>query len=590
MGLSLALGRGSPAAPLSPFAIRRREHGLSLVRLCLGSAGILALYFDPALAGPYVLFARLLLLLYLGYGIATLHPVLSTNTRIPLLGVEAADIAWAALIVFFTSGPNSPLVVLYSIPVIAAAFRWGLRESFGAALASMTLFFAEAAFALSDSGQRLDLMRGRFHAVEFSLETITILLLGAVLGHLADGEKRVRGEAFAIRKILERVGPEADARESVEGVLAEIVNWFGAGRVVLVMRDSQASKALLWRGAPHASGQCAFHFSEPSDAEMARYLFPMPGRSWRLQKLPRAERYQLLALDGEGRTIEHVSCALPSDLFSEEPFSVMLAATFALGREWTGRVFLFDLKNASKLDADLRFFQELVREAAPAVHGVYLLQHSRSRARATERARVARDLHDGVIQSLIALEMRVDELRRAAVGVSPDAVEKLENVREYLREEVVGLRELTEQLRMDDVAPSHLAAYLAESVMKFQRETGICATFVDRSEAKAFSPRVSREVAKIVHEALTNVRKHSGARSVSVTLESGGGGSRLVVEDDGKGFAFSGRRMEADLDAACFGPRVIRERVHAIKGELLVDSRQGRGARLEIRFTPKGYG
>lgn len=590
MGISLALGRGSSAAPLSPVAIRRREHGLSLTRLCLGAAAILTLYFDPAMAGHYLLPARLLLLLYLAYGIGTFHPAFATDSRTSLLGVEAADIAWAALIVFFTSGPSSPLVVLYSIPVIAAAFRWGLWEAVGAALASIGLFAAETALALSEKGQRLGLMRGRFHAVEFSLETVTILLLGAVLGHWADGEKRARGEAFAIRKILERVGPEAGARETVEEVLAEILNWFDAGRAVLVLRNAQAAKALLWRVSRQASGQCAFHFSEPSDAEMARYLFPMPGRSWRLQKLPRGERYQLLALDGEGRTIEHISCALPSDLFSEEPFSVMLAATFALGREWTGRVFLFDLKNASKLDADLRFFQELVREAAPAVHGVYLLQHSRSRARATERARVARDLHDGVIQSLIALEMRVNELRRAAVGVSPDAAEKLESVRQYLREEVINLRELTERLRLDDAAPRHLGAYLTESVMKFQQETGISATFVETGEAADFSPRVSREVAKIVHEALTNVRKHSGARSVMVRLESGGGGSQLIVEDDGKGFAFSGRRAEADLNAACPGPRVIRERVRAIKGDLLVDSRQAKGARLEIRFTPKGHG
>ena len=63
-------------------------------------------------------------------------------------------------------------------------------------------------------------------------------------------------------------------------------------------------------------------------------------------------------------------------------------------------------------EEELRFFQELVRQVGPAVYNVYLLRRLRLRAGALERARFARELHDGAVQSLIAVEMQVDVLRR----------------------------------------------------------------------------------------------------------------------------------------------------------------------------------
>ena len=63
--------------------------------------------------------------------------------------------------------------------------------------------------------------------------------------------------------------------------------------------------------------------------------------------------------------------------------------------------------------------QELVRQVGPAVYNVYLLRRLRMRAGALERARFARELHDGAVQSLIAVEMQVDVLKRQAVEITP---------------------------------------------------------------------------------------------------------------------------------------------------------------------------
>ena len=71
-----------------------------------------------------------------------------------------------------------------------------------------------------------------------------------------------------------------------------------------------------------------------------------------------------------------------------------------------------------EITEELRFLQELVRQIGPAVYNVYLLRRLRLRAGALERARFARELHDGAVQSLIAVEMQVDVLRRQSATTS----------------------------------------------------------------------------------------------------------------------------------------------------------------------------
>ena len=103
-------------------------------------------------------------------------------------------------------------------------------------------------------------------------------------------------------------------------------------------------------------------------------------------------------------------------------------------------------------------------------------------------------------------------------------------------------------------------------------------------------PSVSRDLARIVQEALVNVLKHSDARSVILRLTAQDGVYRLVISDDGRGFDFVGRLTYAELEAERKGPRIIRERVRAIGGELTIESLPGRGARLEISFPQRPRG
>jgi signal transduction histidine kinase len=87
-----------------------------------------------------------------------------------------------------------------------------------------------------------------------------------------------------------------------------------------------------------------------------------------------------------------------------------------------------------------------------------------------------------------------------------------------------------------------------------------------------------------------NVRKHSGAKNVTIGFSVSHGRWVLRIDDDGRGFDFAGRRGMSELEEQSQGPYVIRERVSTLGGELEIESKPGRGARLEIAFPKDALG
>ena len=210
----------------------------------------------------------------------------------------------------------------------------------------------------------------------------------------------------------------------------------------------------------------------------------------------------------------------------------------------------------------------LVQQVGPAVYNVYLLHRLRRRAGAAERARFARELHDGAVQSLIAVEMQVDVVRRQAEADKPITAE-LGRIQGLLREEVLKLRELMQQMKAIDVDSQRLLGVLNDTVERLQRETGISARFVTDIDELNMPQRVCREFLRIVQEGLVNVRKHSGARHALVRLAANAEKWSLTLEDDGKGFSFAGRYNQDQMEEAGKGPMIIKERVRLIAGHSL---------------------
>jgi signal transduction histidine kinase len=151
-----------------------------------------------------------------------------------------------------------------------------------------------------------------------------------------------------------------------------------------------------------------------------------------------------------------------------------------------------------------------------------------------------------------------------------------------LRDAALNLRDMMQQMKAGELTPDHLIDTLADIVKRFQYETGINARFITQFDRVDLPPRACREVARVVQEALVNVRKHSGARNVFVRMTVADSVCRLSIDDDGRGFPFTGRLTQADDEHARQAPRVITERVRLLGGHMAVESVPNQGARLDI--------
>jgi signal transduction histidine kinase len=201
----------------------------------------------------------------------------------------------------------------------------------------------------------------------------------------------------------------------------------------------------------------------------------------------------------------------------------------------------------------------------------------RRRAANRERARLGRELHDGIVQGLIAVDMQLEAGRRRATGISPDLLATFETAQVRLRSELANLRALLNEARCRDLAPALLTQALGDVAWRFEQETEIAAAFVTNMETAAIQlpRRVCGELVCILREALANVRRHSLARNVSVEFTGDDMSFMLSIEDDGRGLIVSRP------------PTVIRERVDLIGGRLTL-APVTRGARLEITVPRTG--
>jgi two-component system nitrate/nitrite sensor histidine kinase NarX len=147
-----------------------------------------------------------------------------------------------------------------------------------------------------------------------------------------------------------------------------------------------------------------------------------------------------------------------------------------------------------------------------------------------------------------------------------------------VREAILGLRET---VREDDGIEGSLGEYLR----KYSRQTGIAASLhVEGDTRRALSPRSEVQLLRVVQEALTNTRKHAAASRVAVRIDCTGGGTTLVIEDDGAGF--DPGSVASTMEGG-FGLASMRERVDAIGGRLDLYAAPSEGTRIVVRLDPE---
>jgi signal transduction histidine kinase len=367
-----------------------------------------------------------------------------------------------------------------------------------------------------------------------------------------------------VARMLNSLRPSLGIVCVLRGVLQELVQLTGAREIVVVLENRAARRLTSARLSADALA------SEPTLEPLARserptYFFPLAGADD--------------DADGAGAvrmvTFDHPSAALPDAFTSAHPFTRMHAASFNCGDAWHGRLFILDPKRAPA-GSVICEFEVLLSQLMPAVAGIGDLHGVKRRAAAQERNRLARDLHDGVVQELMNVDVEIEILRRRPTADWLTVRRELGDLQEQIRRQVTDLRGLLNDARSHNGTTSTLPTLLGEVVHRFGRESGISAGYRCTIEDLKLPRRVSAELVHIAQEALINVRRHSGARHVVVNFTATDDQLTLGVEDDGRGFP-----------SVMNTPAIVTERVQAIGGTTHVMAVE-HGARIEIRLPRKG--
>ena len=594
-------GRGLLRIPLPPHDHPGDMHPLDLqrstsvvltlavARLAMTGMALLAMVADPPhpdqALDEFVPFASVyavlvwLLSSYLVYGVAVLIMGHLRPLAIIRLGwrLHVADFCWIATLTAVTGGANSPFAAFFVFVLLAAGFRWGLWATLGTGFYAILVLAAEAVVAE---------IWGLLPAIHLNtmIMRVTYIGLGAALvGILAEEERRQRIRSRTIARIMGRVRAEPGLVASVRAVFDELLATFSAPRGILAIEEDGRDRVFLWNVQRPPSGGLPEVRLRQGQAQADAYMFPVPANVEVLRITRRSAGAQpdVIAIGVSGLPRKRPDIDVTPLLAMPVSWQSILCAVGVAGHGWTGRVFVFDPRETD--GHGMRFLQAVVYQAAPALFNLYLQRRLLSDSGVVERARIARELHDGVIQSLIGLEMELEVLRREAAPSLPEAARsRLADVQRMLGQEILTVRDLMQALKPVEVEPARFVEHLAETVERFRYRTGIDARLACDRDTVDLPRRTCGELAYIVQEALANVRKHSGASHVLVRLTSSADGWTFVIDDDGRGFDFEGLLTHDELEKRRVGPVILKERVNTIGGRLSIDSRPGRGSRLEI--------
>ena len=226
--------------------------------------------------------------------------------------------------------------------------------------------------------------------------------------------------------------------------------------------------------------------------------------------------------------------------------------------------------------------REIHRQRTAEAHNRHDLERLSARlvdAQEQERRNLARELHDEVGQALTAIKMEVGIAIRSA-DTDARAKAALEEARAIAETTLQSVRDLSQLLHpsmLDDFGlPETLAVYLRS----FSKRTGIRAQLAHEGLDVRLPADVEVCIYRIVQEALTNVARHSGALSCSVSVIRSESAVSLVIEDRGRGIAGAADRMA--LARRGLGVIGMRERAQALDGQFAIESRPGGGTRVSV--------
>jgi signal transduction histidine kinase len=509
-----------------------------------------------------IAFISVYLLVSLGIALAQ-HLMWVSDVHMPL----AIDLAVLAVFLLLANSVASFWFVNLFVS-LAAGIEWGMRRSvvLGGVVA-LALLVQTAVHGPAAT-----------HAMLSWIALATGTFAGGVgMSFLGSQYRRHAVEHGFLAHITGIINVESGVADSLRRLLDELARTFNCEEALLAYRDSELDRIFLWRARVGDNSRLV-----PENLPLTRsdgFLLDHPdasvcwnhmedggdGFGWdrrnghRLQDLPR----------------------LPGPMRGLLGWRSMIGVTFDLSGQPAGRVMLGNCIHQLR-PADLQWLERIVRHIGRPLQNLAILRHIRAHAIEGERSRISREIHDGILQTLLSVDIQLNVLRRKALTAPEAAVASLTTLQQTVRSETEELRRMVTDMRPLRVQGADLVELMQGFAERFRNEADVALDLIVDAAELQLPDRICRDVFQIYRESLHNVKKHAHASHVVVKLWQTESLVTLVIDDNGDGFSFAGRFSGDELDRLRLGPISIKERTRSVGGVLTVESSPGHGSRLVV--------
>jgi signal transduction histidine kinase len=467
------------------------------------------------------------------------------------------DIAWFTWLAAFSSGT---ITSFFFFPILVTSFRRGFASGMWAACLSTSLFaivgfsahHAEPTFALNT----------------FLLRIALFLIFGSLIAYWGGSEVTLKKRLGFLNALTSSANPRLGVDRTLSLIMERLRAFYDAEACLHV--EFRSATVGSWLRRAERSNPGGALYARPIPPELAEVLGSFAATQDVLY-CRGPHPFGALVFGCESTAVENpdegvfareklnrLAAMLECESFLSLPF-------FNQGEE-VSRLYLTAQRRHAFTREDVEFLWQVRQSVLPILENIQLVDRLMSRAAEEGRQRIARDLHDSVVQSYQGLYMGLVALRLAAHGAVANGLgrlidtagQELANVRRYVKEIATGRTE----------SEADLLATIHHYVQAFTETTGI-AVSVQADPQLHLSSRLAGEVFQAIEEGLSNVRRHTHATHATVVLACDNERLLLRIEDSG---APDGESW------ALFRPRSLTERAVALGGRASVERGRDGGA------------
>ena len=535
---------------------------IATCRVILAAFAVVAVFVDPDMAGMTER-ARLIVVPVMLYAFLLL--AIAWSVRAPsrryLIVIHFLDFALYTVMVYLTRGAVSPFFVFFLFLVFCAMLRFGTRAVIVTGIAAAAVYVA---LAISQEAIRSD-------AGYLLLRVSSLGVITTLIGYISAHQERSLRDMTQLASWPPSVSPDV---ESLREVLARTAALLRARCTMVVWEGGEEP----WVHLAMLDGDQFSTSDEGPEADDAIVAADLRAASF----FAVAADHDIVVADESNVVRRRAGEPLGEVIRSRFTPGSILSAPFT-DEVVRGRLFAFDAPEPT-ID-DLVLTRVAAGLIAARLAQIHFIDRLRDAAVADERMRLARNLHDWLLQSLTGASLQIEVARRA-LGAGNPADERLVKIQELLESDQRELRVFITKLRpvggKSDTTPA-LHSRLTSLAERFRRQWNVEVDMAVTPTVPVLPEGLAGEIYSLVSEAVANAAKHASARRIVARVEIDTEDIVMSIDDDGKGFPFFGVFTLEELNEQKRGPVTLKERVASLDGSLVLYSTE-QGARVEIRI------